>query len=74
MKRTIVTLLLTLAALLSLGAREYQVRGPQGGIAFKVTLPEGFNPDTDRCPMVILMHGTKDSIVPMWCKSHLPGE
>jgi hypothetical protein len=22
-----------------------------------VTLPDGFNPDTDRCPMVILMHG-----------------
>ncbi len=57
MKRTIFTLLLTLAAFLSLGAREYQVRGPQGGISFKLTLPEGFNPDTDHCPMVILMHG-----------------
>lgn len=57
MKRTIVTLLLTLAAFLSLGAREYQVRGPQGGISFKVSLPEGFNPETDHCPMVILMHG-----------------
>ena len=57
MKRTIVTLLLTLAAFLSLGAREYQVRGPQGGISFKVSLSEGFNPETDHCPMVILMPG-----------------
>ena len=57
MKRTLLTLLLTIAAFLSLGAREYQVWGPQGGISFKVALPEGFNPDTDRCPMVILMHG-----------------
>ena len=23
----------------------------------KVALPEGFNPETDRCPMVLLMHG-----------------
>ena len=38
-------------------AREYQIYGPQGGIAFKVTLPEDFNTETDRCPMVILMHG-----------------
>ena len=38
-------------------AREYYVYGPQGGIACKVSLPDGFNPRTDRCPMVILMHG-----------------
>lgn len=64
MKRAIFTLLLTIAALLPLGAGNYQVRGPQGGISFKLTLPDGFNPDTDRCPMVILMHGifsSKDS-------------
>ena len=56
MKRTILTLSLVLVALAA-GAREYQVRGPQGGLAMKVTLPEGFNPETGRCPMVILMHG-----------------
>lgn len=38
-------------------AREYDVFGPQGGIAYKISFPEGFNPQTDRCPMVILMHG-----------------
>ena len=42
---------------MSMEAREYQIYGPQGGIAFKVTLPEDFNTETDRCPMVILMHG-----------------
>ncbi len=44
-------------AFLPLVAREYQVRGPQGGLSFKVALQDGFNSDTDRCPMVILMHG-----------------
>lgn len=57
MKRTILTILLTLAAFLSVEAREYQVRGPQGGLAFRLSLPEGFNPETVKCPMVILMHG-----------------
>lgn len=33
------------------------IKGPEGEIAFKVTLPKDFNPETDRCPMVILMHG-----------------
>ena len=42
---------------MSMEAREYKIYGPQGGIAFKVTLPEDFNTETDRCPMVILMHG-----------------
>ena len=46
-----------LANLSFLHCREYQVYGPQGGIACKVTLPEGFNPEKDKCPMVILMHG-----------------
>ena len=56
MKRTILALLLIVAAQAA-GARDFQVRGPQGGLAMKVTLPEGFDPGTDRCPMVILMHG-----------------
>jgi len=48
---------LILAAVLPLSAREYEVKGPEGGIAFKISLPEGFNVERDRCPMVILMHG-----------------
>lgn len=38
-------------------SRTYKVYGPQGGLDIKCTLPEGFNTATDRCPMVILMHG-----------------
>ena len=33
----------------------------------EVTLPDGFNEATGKCPMVILMHGSKDTIVPMSC-------
>lgn len=36
---------------------KYVVRGPQGGISTKITLPEGFCPETDKCPMAVLMHG-----------------
>lgn len=41
----------------AVSAREYKVYGAQGGIAIDVTLPEHFNPESDKCPMVILMHG-----------------
>ena len=37
--------------------REYIVQGPEGGIALKVTLPDGVDTTTGQCPMVILMHG-----------------
>lgn len=57
MRRTLLFLLLAFASLCTMEAREYTVRGPQGGISFKISLPEGFHPDTDKCPMVILMHG-----------------
>ena len=57
MKRFLLTLLLAIMAFTAISAREYQVWGPQGGLSFKITLPEGFNPDTDSCTMVILMHG-----------------
>ena len=57
MKRTLITFLLTLAAAFAVQAKDYEVQGPQGGISFKVSLPEGFSPESDRCPMVILMHG-----------------
>ena len=33
----------------------------------EVTLPDGFNEDTDKCPMVRLIHRSKDTIVPMSC-------
>lgn len=37
--------------------RQYDIHGTQGGISASITLPEGFDRDRDRCPMVILMHG-----------------
>ena len=48
-------------------AKDFQVYGPQGGLAMTVTLPEVFNPETDTCPMVILMHGifASQRITPM---------
>ena len=33
----------------------------------EVTLPDGFDEDTDKCPMVRLIHGNEDTIVPMSC-------
>ena len=56
MKRLIVSIIVALLAA-TMCAREYDVFGPQGGIAYKISFPDGFNPQTDRCPMVILMHG-----------------
>ncbi len=38
-------------------AKKSPVKGPEGGISYKITLPKGFDPATERCPMVILMHG-----------------
>lgn len=38
-------------------AQESAIRGPEGKIAFIITLPDGFDPSKERCPMVILMHG-----------------
>lgn len=37
--------------------RQYDVYGSQGGISTTLTLPEGFSRETDRCPMVVIMHG-----------------
>lgn len=36
---------------------KYFITGPQGGISAKVSLPKGFNPETDKCDMAIVMHG-----------------
>ena len=57
MKRILFSLFLSLVAALAISAREYEVSGPQGGLSFKLTLPEGFDIQQDRCPMVLLMHG-----------------
>lgn len=37
--------------------KDYKISGPQGGIATALTLPEGFDIEKDRCPLVVLMHG-----------------
>lgn len=60
-------ILLLLAFPLSTLSKEYKVYGPQGGLAMEVTLPDDFNEDTDKCPMVILMHGifSSKNIVPI---------
>lgn len=56
--RRILTIILSLMLLAStMSARGYEVSGPQGGLSLKVSLPKGFNPATDSCHMVILMHG-----------------
>ena len=57
MKRTVILTVILLLGLFPTMAREYVVSGPEGGLAMKVALPEGFDPAADRCPMVILMHG-----------------
>ena len=57
MKRIVFLTVILLLGLFPAEAREYTVSGPEGGLAMKVALPEGFNPETDRCPMVLLMHG-----------------
>ena len=59
MKQATRYILILLGVLLFASCRtqEYAVRGPEGGIAFEVTLPDGFDTAKDSCPMVILMHG-----------------
>lgn len=49
--------MLMMASPAQVHAREYAVSGPQGGLSMKLTLPKGFEPGTDSCHMVILMHG-----------------
>lgn len=66
MKRIIISIIMTMLGI-SLGARDFEVRGPQGGLAIDITLPDGFNTESGTCPMVILMHGIFSSkdIVPI---------
>ena len=60
---TILLILITTAA----GACDFKVHGPQGGIAMDITLPKDLDPETEKCPMVILMHGifSSGNIVPI---------
>ena len=66
MKRLYLIIILATFSLLAF-SKEYKVHGSQGGLAMEVTLPDGFNEDTDKCPMVILMHGifSSKNIVPI---------
>lgn len=62
MKSNIFGLLLLLISSLPLQAcsrneQKINLAGQQGKIACTITLPKGFNPETDQVPMVILMHG-----------------
>lgn len=50
-------IIISLLLSLTLGAKDFEVRGPEGGLAMKLTLPEDFDQESDSCPMVILMHG-----------------
>ena len=70
MRQFVNYLLLTVLGLVFLTGCQAQkaiIRGPEGEIAYKVTLPDGFDPTTDQCPMVILMHGIFSSkdFIPM---------
>lgn len=56
MKKLVILCLLAVGLLCSCSSR-YLVQGPQDGIAAKMRLPKGFNPETDSVEMVVLMHG-----------------
>ena len=56
--RRLLTVCLGAAVMLSpLAARENRMSGPNGEIAYDITIPDGFDTRTGKCPMVILMHG-----------------
>ena len=59
--------MLGLLSLTACRTQKVLIHGPEGNIAYKVTLPEGFDTATGRCPMVLLQHGDSDNIVPLWC-------
>ena len=57
LNKKLLLLITTLLLCTSLYSKEFEVHGPQGGLAMTITLPDHFNTQTDTCPMVILMHG-----------------
>ena len=42
-----------LLLLTACNTQKASIKGPEGNIAYKITLPKGFDTATDRCPMVI---------------------
>ena len=42
MKRLVILTVILFLGLLPAGAREYEVSGPEGGLAMKMALPDGF--------------------------------
>lgn len=56
MKRIVIILIVALLGQW-MYAKDFKVSGPQGGLAMTLTLPDGFNAETDSCALVILMHG-----------------
>ena len=102
MKQFVHSLIITIIGLVFMtGCRtqNYPISGPEGELAYKITLPEGFDitkdpPEYIRCwgiyklgreylvttqqldifgtsatydGPVLLLHGDRDGIVPMWC-------
>ena len=61
LRRTFLILLFAILPLAGAAAGDVEVRGPQGALSAVITLPDGFNTETGRCPMVILMHGVFSS-------------
>ena len=62
MKKSFIILYLFLSGLFCLisyeaSAQKVPINGPEGELSYIITLPKGFNPEQDHCPMVILMHG-----------------
>lgn len=60
MKQFVTPLFLALLGMMFLASCRTQkgpILGPEGEIAYKITLPDGFDTTKDHCPMVILMHG-----------------
>lgn len=65
--KKLVYIFLTILLCINLNARDYKVFGPEGGLAMTVTLPKDFDEETEKCPMVILMHGifSSNNFVPI---------
>jgi pimeloyl-ACP methyl ester carboxylesterase len=61
LRRTFLILLFAILPLAGAAAGDVEVRGPQGALSAVISLPDGFNTESGRCPMVILMHGVFSS-------------
>ena len=57
MKPFILSILLAILSACSLQAKSFEIRSVEGNLACTLSLPDGFDPEEDLCPMVILMHG-----------------